>query len=126
MPRVAFYWLPRVLAILFIGFVSIFALDVFQGDAAPLQIAIALAMHLIPSVVLLIVLIAAWRWEWIGAVFFGLAACLMLYMVWMRPLPFYQSSLDHKLLGSLIIAGPALLVASLFLTGWVMRRRLRA
>ena len=126
MSRIVFYWLPRILAILFIAFISMFALDVFREGGSPMQIAIALFMHLIPSAVLLIALILAWRWEWIGVLFFSAAGALMLYIVWVRPLPFYQQSLDHRIFGSLIIAGPALLVALLFLTGWFMRHRLRA
>lgn len=124
MPRIIFCWLPRVLAVLFIAFLSLFALDVFQKGIGPLQTAIALAMHLIPSLVLLIAVILAWRWAWIGALFFGAAGIWVLYPVWVKPLLFYQTAPRHQVIGSLMIAGPALLIAVLFLVGWVMRRRI--
>ena len=42
MSRIVFYWLPRILAILFIAFISMFALYVFREGGSPMQIAIAL------------------------------------------------------------------------------------
>jgi hypothetical protein len=48
--KVFIYWLPRVSAILFILFISVFALDVFTEP----NWALALFMHLIPSFILII------------------------------------------------------------------------
>jgi len=76
------YWLPRVLAILFIGFISLFALDVF-GEVLWLT---ALLMHLIPSFVLIIVTVIAWKKEKIGGIIFlilGLLALVkFIWVVW--------------------------------------------
>jgi hypothetical protein len=63
------YWLPRIFAILFILFISIFALDVFaQPDWA-----LALVMHLIPSFILIILTGIAWKHERIGGYLFLVA-----------------------------------------------------
>jgi len=60
------FWLPRILAILFIAFVSLFALDVFEQK----QWFLALIMHLIPSYILIIFTIIAWKKEKIGGILF--------------------------------------------------------
>ena len=66
----ALFWAPRALSILIIGFVSLFALDVF-GEGLDFWQALAhLAVHLMPSFAMLAALAAAWRREWVGAVMF--------------------------------------------------------
>ncbi|MDE2181867.1 MAG: hypothetical protein KGJ78_02475 [Alphaproteobacteria bacterium] len=125
MSKFFFYWLPRILAILLILFISVFALDVLEEHASPAQIATDLFMHLIPSLVLLIVLIAAWRWEWIGALVFAGAGAFYLYSVWIKHSIAPQQTFEQHVGISLLIAGPALLVAFLFLVGWFSRHKLR-
>ena len=74
------YWTPRVLVILFTAFISLFALDVFMEGYTFLETLIALFMHLIPTFLLIIVLIIAWRWERVGGLLFiGLG---LLFLVW--------------------------------------------
>ena len=69
--RRALFWTPRGLSIVFIAFLSLFSMDVFSEHLGFWQTALALAMHLIPSFVLIAALILAWRWEWIGAALYG-------------------------------------------------------
>jgi hypothetical protein len=66
------HWLPRILAVIFIAFISIFALDVV-GDT---KWYIALPMHLIPSFILTLLIIIAWKHERVGGILF-LAAGLL-------------------------------------------------
>lgn len=67
-----FYWLPRILCILAILFVSMFALDAFAPGLTIWQQLGAFFMHLIPSLVLLACLIVAWKWEFAGGIIFTL------------------------------------------------------
>ena len=117
------FWAPRVLSILFIAFLSLFALDVFGEQLGFWRTLLALAMHLIPSFVLIIALILAWRWEWIGAVLY--AAAGLLYVVWVvsmsRPVP-----PTVRFIWALTIAGPAFLIAGLFLANWRKHDDLRS
>jgi hypothetical protein len=119
----ALFWTPRALSILFIAFLSLFALDVFDGRLGFWQIALALTMHLIPSFVLIAALVLAWRWEWIGAALYAAAGSL--YVWWVvsmsRPVP---SAI--RLIWILMIAGPAFVIAGLFLANWLKRGDLRA
>ena len=88
------YWLPRVLAILFIAFISMFALDVF-GEP---QWFLALFMHLIPSLILIGITLVAWRHERVGGFLFLVIGLVMM--------SFYHSP---------IIASPAFVIGVLFL-----------
>ena len=117
------FWIPRVLSIIFIAFLSLFALDVFSEDYSFWQTVLALIMHLIPSIVLIVALILAWRWEWIGTALYGLAG--LLYVVWTllvsRPIP-----LAIRMSWILAIAVPAFIIAGLFLANWLKHDELRS
>jgi hypothetical protein len=109
------FWTPRVLTILFAVFISVFALDVFGEHYSPGQLLVALGMHLIPTALIVVALLVAWRWEWVGAVlFFGLG---VLYIVTVHD----RASWDWYL----FIAGPLFLVGLLFLLNWRYRAELR-
>ncbi|NMB70474.1 hypothetical protein GYA27_04780 [candidate division WWE3 bacterium] len=94
--RQTFYWLPRVLAILYIVFISMFALDVFEEP----QWLLALLMHLIPSYILIIMTIIAWKHEKPGGLLF-IAGGIFLFV--------------FTRFESLIISIPALVIGGLFL-----------
>jgi len=64
------YYIPRVLAILFIIFISLFSLDVFEMEAGFWQKIGGFLIHLIPSYILIIATIIAWKKEFIGGVLF--------------------------------------------------------
>jgi len=99
------FWSPRVLGILIAIFVSLFALDVFGEGYSFWETIAALAMHLIPTLVILIVLGIAWRWEWIGGFLFVVLGVLYITLFWEPSnLPAY-----------LLISGPLFLVGILFL-----------
>jgi len=65
-----FHWLPRILGILAILFISLFAADAFAPGLTIWQQLGAFFIHLIPSFILLVFLIVAWKWELIGGIIF--------------------------------------------------------
>lgn len=71
MKTIRFYhWLPRILCICAILFISMFSFDVFSTEH-PIWYQIGdLMMHLIPSFVLLGLLILAWKKEYLGGIIF--------------------------------------------------------
>jgi len=91
-----FYWLPRILAILFIAFISMFALDVFGEPQWPL----GWLIHLIPSYSLAAITIIAWKNEAAGGSLFLLAGITLLILTHFE---------------ALIIAIPAFVIGTLFL-----------
>ena len=108
--RLAF-WAPRIIGILVSLFMGVFALDAF-GPGKPLADALLdFAIHLLPALLLLTVVAASWRREWIGALtFIGLAVVYATTMA--------RGRIDWMLL----IAGPLLLVGMLFLASWFNHR----
>lgn len=99
------FWSPRVLGILIAILASLFALDVFGEGYGLWETIGALAMHLIPTLVILIVLGIAWRWEWTGGFLFVALGVLYITLFWEPSnLPAY-----------LLISGPLFLAGFLFL-----------
>lgn len=64
------FWTPRILSILFILFIALFSLDVFESCSVFLECGLALFIHNLPSLILIVFLVIAWRWEWVGALGF--------------------------------------------------------
>jgi len=99
-----FYYLPRCLAILFVIFVSIFALDVFgTGESLWREIG-GFLIHLIPSYILIIATIIAWKKEFTGGVIFIILGVLAAF--WIKNSSF-----------SLLIILPPFIIGILFLIG---------
>jgi hypothetical protein len=110
------FWTPRILCLLFAAFLSLFALDVFKESGGFWDITVALLVHLVPSIVLLLLLALAWRWEFAGALLFAaLGACYLVFS-WGR---FHWSTYA-------VISGPLFLIGALFLFNWRYRAGLRA
>jgi hypothetical protein len=64
------HWSPRVLSILAIAFIELFALDSFDPRHTPGQQLLAFLIHSIPSIILILFLITAWKWQLIGGLIF--------------------------------------------------------
>lgn len=111
---VIWYWLPRILCMLAIAFVSLFALDAFSPDLSFWQQIKAFIMHLIPSFILLAVLILAWKKELIGGILF------MVIGIGLSPWVFsHNYQMNHSIMMSLgiimVITMPFAIVGLLFL-----------
>lgn len=99
-------WVPRALALGLTAFLGLFALDSFEGIEGAVERALALAMHLIPNVVCLLLVVLALRRPWIGAA--GFAALAAAYAV----------IAGSHLTWVLSISGPLALVALAYLVAW--------
>ena len=116
------YWLPRILCILAIVFISLFALDAFQPELTVWQQIQAFLMHLIPSFILLLFLLIAWKWELIGGVIFVLIGLVLSPFVYMH---------NYNMNGSVwmsigiiaMITFPFILVGILFILGYIVNKK---
>lgn len=117
-PRLAriIYWSPRIAGLLIIFFISLFALDVFEGDYTIGETLLALLMHLLPSLAMIVLLAIAWRYEAFG--FFAFLAGSLFFMRTLI-LGFGQPGAVSSAFGNfLLFAGPMLLTALLFGANW--------
>jgi hypothetical protein len=64
-------WIPRILIILYILFISLFALDTEFG--------LGFFMHLIPSFILIAILIFTWEKQKIAGILFGVFGILTIF-----------------------------------------------
>ncbi len=107
-------WTPRVLCILAILFVSLFALDSFDPKLTIGEQILGFLIHLIPSFILAIFLAVAWKWELIGGIILatlalGLAPSIYLgnynnnHSVWMSLGVILMINLPFVLAGGLFI-----------------------
>lgn len=108
------YWSPRIVALLFAAFVSLFALDVFGAGYGFWETLLALAIHLLPVAILLVGILAAWRWEWLGTLFLVGWSVAYVVRAWGQ-FPFSV----YLLMSILPFA-----VGILFLLNWIYRREL--
>ena len=104
-------WSARVLGIVVALFLATFALDAFGEGRGTLRSALALLLHLVPTLLLLAVVAVAWRRAWVGAVVFLGLAVVYAAMVPRRP--------DWVL----VIGGPLALVGVLFALSWRVSHR---
>jgi len=109
------FWTPRLLCILFAVFLSLFALDVFSESYGFWKTILALLIHLVPVCIVVIVLVIAWRREWVGAILFNALAVSYVVSGWGR---FHWSAYVG-------ISGPLVLAGILFLFNWIYRAELR-
>ena len=109
------FWTPRIICMIFIPFLMLFSLDVFEGDHTAKEIAIGLFMHNIPAFALILFLWAAWKREWIGAVVFAALGAFYILWAWGK----------FDIWVYIFISGPLFVMSLLFLLGWLHRKEIR-
>lgn len=97
-------WISRTLAIMFIVFVSLFAFDVFGQETW----FVALLIHLIPTFILIIITIIAWKKEFFGGLLFIVVGLVFVFM----------SNFQGE-----VLYVPAILVGLLFLLSYKVNHR---
>ena len=110
-PRLAkvIHWAPRIAAILIIGFMSLFSLDVFETQAPPLELLGGFLIHNLPSIAMIVLLFFAWKRPAVGFVAFLIFGALFA-IFFVRD--FYALS------NLLLFVLPILLIACLFYIDW--------
>jgi len=106
------HWLPRIICILAILFISMFALDAFAPGLTFWQQIGGLLMHLIPSFILLALLVVAWKWELIGGIIFTIIGLVL------SPLVFQHNyNMNHSVSMSL---GIIAMITFPFVFFWIL------
>lgn len=110
-----FHWLPRLLCMASILFISSFSLDAPDGGHTLALKMAHLFGHLLPSFVLTAILVVAWRWERIGgAAFVAIGLGLMPYVYHLNH-GRNAFTVSQSLIVVLIINVPFILTGFLFL-----------
>jgi hypothetical protein len=99
-----FYWLPRILMILSLVFMTMFSLDSFGGNETIVRKFLGFLIHNIPVFILAILLVIAWKWELPGGILIILAA--------IAGSVYFRSFSGNP--GSLVVIAPFLIEGVLF------------
>ncbi len=100
-----FIWLPKILSIVFILFISIFALDVWAMEVTLQEKIIGFIIHLIPSFILLVITLVAWKHPFYGG---------LLFIIISIGYTLYFSTFEH-IASFLIISLPPLIIGILYI-----------
>ena len=116
------HWTPRIICILAILFISMFAADSFTPELTFWQKLGAFFIHLIPSFILLAFLIVAWKWEKIGGIIFTVIG------LGLSPFVFQHNyNMNHSIGMSLVIilmiTFPFVIVGILFIVSHYMKKK---
>jgi hypothetical protein len=108
--------IPRVLAIVFIVYISLFALDIFSSSELFDQKLIGFLIHLIPSFILIIILIISWEKPFIGGIIFiFLGVILTSLMITFSVVHTPHPGINFVVSQILIIPLPLILIGLLFI-----------
>lgn len=118
------YWTPRLLCILAILFVSMFALDAFDPRLTLWQQILGFLIHLTPVYILIALLVVAWKWELVGGLLlaaFGLITSPFVFVLNYNRV----HSVGSCLLILLMITFPFIVVGMLFVWHhWMAKKML--
>ena len=111
------YLLPRIICIIAILFISLFALDAFNPQLTVWQQIRDFLMHLIPSFILTLFLLIAWKWELVGGIIFLAIGLFFTPIIFMHN--FQMNNSVWMSLGVIAaITFPFILVGILFILGY--------
>ncbi len=117
-------WTPRILCIIAILFISMFAFDAFSPEMTIWQNLGSLLMHLLPSFVLIAFLVVAWTWELTGGILIalvGLAATPFIYNLNFQRTHSVSTSVGVILMVTL----PFIITGVLFIISYYVNRKTR-
>ena len=115
------YWTPRILSILFLIFLALMSLDIFDMKLGFWGTIIGLFMHNIPVFILTILLIISWKHEIVGGIAFILARILYIAILLMNSVK--TGFKVYYLAWAVQISGIAFFIGIMFLVGWFKKRK---
>jgi hypothetical protein len=118
-----FHWLPRIICILAILFVSVFALDAFSPGLTIWQQLGGFVINLIPSFILLAFLIVAWKWELVGGIILTVIGLVMSPLVFLVNYNRNHFSVGQSLSNVLMITFPFIVVGILFIISHSLKKK---
>ena len=107
------FWIPRILGILAVLLVMMFSFDCLEGDYNLKEKLVCFLMHNIPSLILILILVIAWRWELFGGIVFVIGAVIMT--------GYFDGFSGNP--GVMVLTLPFLVVGTLFIVSDLLKRR---
>lgn len=111
------YWCPRLASVLFIAYVMLFSLDVFESGKDWMSLLFGLFMHNIPAFILILITSLAWKKDLIGFIGFGLLGVIMLFLVLLN-----SPNLEAGSIPNFGISIPSLFISFLYVLNWTLNK----
>lgn len=109
-------WSARILAILFILFLMMFSLDVFEEGLAWTQIVLGLLIHNLPAFILIGIVLISWKHPLVGAVAFPFAGAAYALMILINGSGFASSAI-------LLLSLPTFIIGILYGVGAYLSKK---
>lgn len=119
-----FSWAARIITILALIFISLFALDAFAPELTLGQQLLDFVLHLIPSLFLLFVLLIAWRWELMGGIILTTLGVVFSVLVFIHNYTVNRFTVGQCLATVAMVTLPFVVAGILFLVSHRLRNRL--
>ena len=117
------YWAPRILSIIFILFLMLFSLDIFEMNLNFWGTLLGLFMHNIPTLILIGVLIISWKYELVGGIGFILAGIFYIAFILMSAI---ATGFEwYYLLWAVQISGIAFFIGIILLINWNKKKEIK-
>ena len=116
------HWTPRILCIIAILFISLFASDAFGHGGGFWKELGDFIIHLIPSFILLVFLLIAWKWELIGGIVLTVIGLVMTPIVYSHNFAMNQN-VGMSLVVIASITFPFIVVGVLFIISYYMKKK---
>lgn len=113
------HWIPRLISIGLIGLLLLLSFDVFVEDTIG-EMLVGFFMHNIPTFVLILMTILAWKRPLVGAVTYTLAGLFYIFVVYR----IMNLSFLDGLISISILSLPALIIGLLFYLDWKHQKKL--
>lgn len=121
---IALHWLPRIICMLGIYFISKYAINSMESYLTVWQQILTLMFHLIPCVLLGALLVIAWKWELIGGILFTVIGLVLTPIIFK-----HNYNLNESIATSLgvvtMFTFPLIIVGNLFTFSYIKRRKYR-
>lgn len=121
---IALHWLPRIICVLGIFFISKYAIDSIESYLTIWQQILTLLFHLIPCVLLTVLLVIAWKWELAGGILFTIIGLALTPIIFK-----YNYNLNESIATSLgivtMLTIPLVIIGNLFTLSYLKRRKYR-
>ena len=116
-----FHWLPRIICIAAIFFVAVYSISSFASEHSGQNMG-GFLIHLIPTIVLILLLIAAWKWELTGGIIFILIGMAMSPLIF-ADIYKLNETVGKSLSVVMTLFIPFIIVGALFILSFYKKKR---
>ncbi len=122
-PLKIYHWLPRIICTGAIFFISIFAADASVPGLSLWKQIGDFFLHLIPSFILIIFLLIAWKWELAGGIFFLVIGIGMSPVIFLHNQNVNHFPVHECIMSVLLVTFPFIVAGIMFIISYLVKKK---